>query len=221
LPPSLNLSTSGVISGTLTAQGSFTFTVLATDTQGCTGKRQYTVNVNCPDITVTPAKLSSGQVNHPYSKTVTASGGLGTYTFVVELGELPPGLTLSPEGLLTGTPTTDGGFNFAILATDSLGCTGKRLYSMTIYGCPPIVLKPFTLPNATIGQSYSKVIVASGSTGPYTFTALKGNLPIGLTLSTGGVLSGTLTTSGDFTFTVLASDPFGCVGQRQYTIYVR
>jgi large repetitive protein len=160
-------------------------------------------------------------VNHPYSRTFTASGGSSPYTFLVESGDqLPNGLTLSPAGVLSGTPTTDGSFYFTIVATDSYGCTGRHDYFLYINPCPSITLSPATLPNAKVGQSYNRTMTASGGSSPYTFVVANGNLPTGLTLSSGGVLSGTPTASGPFGFTIVVRDTYGCAGKRQYTLVV-
>ncbi len=59
---------------------------------------------------------------------------------------LPPGLTLTSGGVLSGTPTLFGSFTFAIQANDSHRCTGKRQY---LRHCP---LSPATLPNGTVGN---------------------------------------------------------------------
>src|SRR5207248_9056744 len=96
LPAGLNLNTNGgVISGTPTTMGTNTFTVTATDANGCTGGSSYTVVISCPAITVGPASLADGAANTSYSQTNTASGGIAPYTFAVTSGSLPAGLNLN------------------------------------------------------------------------------------------------------------------------------
>lgn len=82
---------------------------------------------NCPAITVSTA-LPNDTIGVAYSTNLLASGGDSPYTFTVAAGALPPGLVLSPVGLLAGTPTALGDFSFTIRATDSHGCTGIRAY---------------------------------------------------------------------------------------------
>ena len=166
-----------------------------------------------------PKSLPNGKVGQSYSKNITAKGGSGPYTFTVSSGTLPPGLTLSSGGSLSGTPTTEGMFTFTIQAQDRNGCTGSRQYTVTI-NCPTINVGPNSLPNGNVGDSYSKNITANGGNSPYTFTVSSGSLPPGLTLSPGGVLSGTPTTAGTFTFTVQATDSYQCSGSRQYTVTI-
>src|ERR1700732_3665360 len=63
-----------------------------------------------------------------------------------------------------------------------------------------------TLPPATTGVSYNATFTASGGTAPYRFTVASGQLPTGLVLSKTGVLSGTPSQTGTFSFTVSAAD---------------
>jgi hypothetical protein len=95
--------------------------------------------VVCLPITVNPPTLPNGTVGSAYNQTITATGGTGSVTFAVSSGTLPPGLTLSAGGTLSGTPTTAGTSNFTITATDSNACPGSRAYSIVIAaaGVPP------------------------------------------------------------------------------------
>ena len=65
---------------------------------------------------------TGGRVGDAYSYTYTATGGTAPYTFTVVNGTLPPGLTLDEDtGVLSGTPTTDGSYSFAVQVEDALG----------------------------------------------------------------------------------------------------
>jgi hypothetical protein len=132
LPNGLTLTTAGVLSGTPTALGGFTFTVQAKGANNCTGTRSYTVTIICPTITVNPATVPNAQKNHSYSQTFTGSGGCGPYTFAKVNGSFPAGLTLSTAGVLSGTPTGTGTFTFTIDAKDCHGCDGVRTYSLVV-----------------------------------------------------------------------------------------
>jgi large repetitive protein len=219
LPNGLTLTPDGHLSGVPTTEGDFTFTITATDSRGCTGKRQYTISIKCETITVKPFTLGDGTVGRNYNKNIHTSGGHMPFIFTVENGNLPPGLTLSPDGNLSGVPTAEGSFTFTILATDQFGCTGKRLYTIDVK-CPNINVTPGSLPDGRVNHPYSRLIRASGPNTPYTFAVTNGNLPNGLTLAPGGLLSGTPTAGGNFTFTITAKDSFGCDGKRQYEIEV-
>ena len=219
LPPGLTLTSSGVLSGTPTSSGSFTFAIQATDRNGCTGMRSYSLMIACPTINLNPGGLPHGTVGHSYSKNIAAGGGTSPYSFTVVSGTLPPGLALTSSGVLSGTPTSSGSFTFAIQATDRNGCTGTRQYSITV-ACPTIGVDPGGLPNGTVGHSYNQNITAGGGTSPYSFTVTSGTLPAGLALTCSGVLSGTPTSSGSFTFAIQATDGYGCTGTRSYSLMI-
>lgn len=199
--------------------GSHTIIIRATDNCGAPTDASFTLNVNCPVITVNPASLPGGTVGMGYSQTISATPA-GTYMFTVSSGSLPPGLTLNPAtGALTGTPTQANTFNFTITATSFGSCTGSRSYAVTI-ACPAITVNPPSLADGTTGTVYSQTITAAGGTSPYAFAVSSGALPAGVALSSGGSLSGTPTQSGTFSFTVTATDAFGCTGSRAYTLVV-
>lgn len=178
----------------------------------------------CPIITVNPATLPNGEVGILYNAAVTAAGGVGPYTFAVTSGSLPPGVTMTGAGVIAGTPTTAGTFNFTITATDtSSGCLGSRAYSVVIAaaGCPVITLSPASLPPGAIGAAYSQTISASGGLAPYTFSVVAGSLPAGLALNaTTGAITGTPTTAGLVNFTIQATDANSCVGIAPYSVAI-
>ena len=121
---------------------------------------------------------------------MTASGGSGTYTYAVTVGSLPPGLRLNATtGALTGTVTAAATSSFTITATDTLGASAARSYSLSFNAA--VTVGPATLPNPAVGTSYAQTITGSGGTGSYTFTLTAGNLPPGLALTTGTSASAT------------------------------
>jgi hypothetical protein len=217
LPAGMNLSASGALGGTPTATGTFTFTVRATDVNGCFGEVTVTLTVTCPTITVTPTALLDAVVNTAYSPvTFTQTGSPTTVTWTLQSGALPAGMTLSAAGVLSGTPTATGAFTFTVRATDTSGCFGEVTVTLHV-NCPTITVFPASLSNGTVGDPYGPAtFTVTGSTSPLasTFAVTTGTLPAGLTLTSGGVLSGTATSTGTSTFTVTATDQYGCSGAR-------
>ena len=179
-------------------------------------------NITCPLITLGPASLPAGTVGTGYSQFVSGSGGVPPYGYAVTLGSLPGGLGLNGgTGEISGTPGGTGTFNFTVTATDAAGCTGSTAYSVTIAAaCPVFAVLPATLPSGSIGVGYTQTLSTSAGSGPFVFALTLGALPPGLSLSTGGVLSGTPTGSGSFNFTVGVTDVNTCAGSRSYTLNI-
>ncbi|PYI86240.1 MAG: hypothetical protein DME26_09415, partial [Verrucomicrobia bacterium] len=86
--------------------------------------------------------------------------------------------------------------------------------------CPPITLSPATLPDGNVNTVYNQTITVSGGTEPYVFTLSSSALPNGLTLTSAGTLTGTPSTTGDFMFTIRATDANNCSGDQSYTLRV-
>jgi hypothetical protein len=162
-------------------------------------------------LTLSPTTLTAGTVAAAYSKTITAAGGSGAgYTFVTSAGALPAGLTLSSAGILSGTPANAATYRFTVTATDSSSNTGSKSYSVIVNPANDLTLSPATVPSGTVGTVYtSTTITATGGIAPYTFTKSMGTLPAGLTLGSGGLLSGTPSNAATYSFTVKATDSAG------------
>ncbi|WP_244483151.1 putative Ig domain-containing protein, partial [Stenotrophomonas pavanii] len=169
LPPGIALSSGGVISGTPTTVGSYTFTVRATDGFGFTGSQAYTVAVNAPAIVFIQTTLPGGQVATAYSQTVSAGGGSGSFTYSLATGALPPGIALSSAGILSGVPATAGNYSFTVTATDSFGFTGSQAYTLGINQPVPVVVNDAA---STPANAAVSINVSANDTGPITSIAI-------------------------------------------------
>src|SRR5262245_14082488 len=173
----------GII-GVSTAPGTYKFTLLQSGTP-----QMYRVRV-IPMTFKDYFQAPDAFVGHPFSYQLTANNAIGPVTWTVNPATLPPGMSLSTSGLLSGTPTTAGNFqqvNYS--AADSVGQIFGGI-QMNIYAVD--ITTNGSLPNATQGVPYTATIAASGGSGSYTFTA--NFLPNGLTLNpTTGTISGTTT----------------------------
>ena len=219
VPTGMTLSAGGVLSGTPTVANTFNFTVTATDTVGATGAQAYTVVIN-PAVVITTASLPNWTVNKTgYTQTITNTGGTGASTFAVTVGAVPTGMTLTAGGVLSGTPTVANTFNFTITATDTVGATGAQAYTVVIN--PAVVITTASLPNWTVNKTgYTQTITNTGGTGASTFAVTVGAVPTGLTLTAGGVLSGTPTVANTFNFTITATDTVGATGTQAYAVII-
>jgi hypothetical protein len=217
LPTGITMTSTGVFSGTPTATGTFTFTVTATDSVAATATKSYTVVIN-PTIAITTTSLPNWTAAFAYNKTIATTGGTAPITFVTTGGTLPPGVSLSSSGVLSGTPTTAGSYSFDVKATEKAGTSSTQSYTVVIQ--PAVAIVTTALPTWTAGLAFSQTIVASGGTGTLTLSKTAGTLPAGLTLSSGGVLAGTPTTAGTYTFTVTATDTVGASKSQAYTVTI-
>ena len=163
-------------------------------------------------LEVTTTSLPGATVGTPYSQGLGASGGSDTgYTWAITAGSLPDWASLnSGSGVISGTPTDiTGTSDFTVQVTDSASDTATQPLSITTStsASSVIVVTTVSLPTAQVGQAYSQTLAAVGGTGTYTWTVYSGSLPAGLSLSSGGVLSGTPTGAASIAdITVQATD---------------
>jgi uncharacterized protein YhjY with autotransporter beta-barrel domain len=179
--------------------------------------RSFAIVVPGGAVAIDTTSVPQGTAGSAYSQTIAASGGATPYTFALTAGALPAGVSMTSAGVLSGTPTVAGTFNFIVQVTDAATQTASQALSLVV-AAPTISLSPATLLNGIAGTAYSQNLVASGGTAPYTFALSAGALPIGLTLASDGTLSGTSTVSGIFNITVTATDSLGFSGAQAYTL---
>ncbi|RNL66150.1 hypothetical protein EFK50_00525 [Nocardioides marmoriginsengisoli] len=207
LPTGLTLSPAGLISGTPTALGFSTFTVRFTDTVVGLASPTKALEIKVfGDPSIVTDTLAFGIKGAAYNKQLVVAGGSGAGTWSITSGTLPAGLTLSASGVLSGTPTADGDSTFTVTFTDSVaGLTpATQELELTVYAQPTI--STGLLPNGVPGSPYSHQLVAAGGSGAGTWSLSSGSLPAGVTLSGGGLISGTPSVSGSFPITVQFTD---------------
>lgn len=132
LPDGL-ISSGNVISGTPTTSGIYGFTVEVTDETGFKASKTFTITVTAPveALAINTSTLSNGTVGSTYSQTLSATGGIGGYTWSISTGDLPAGLTLN-NNIISGTPTTAGTYGFTVLVTDAGDLSVGQTFSITI-----------------------------------------------------------------------------------------
>ncbi len=204
LPAGVSLSADGTLSGTPTATGTFGFTVKVTDANSQSATQVTSLTINAGVSTTFPAP-PTGAVGVAYSDTLTATGGTAPYTWSVNAGSLPPGITLTSAGVLAGTPTSTGSFTFTVNVVDQNN--GIATTSITLVVSAGLTLTFPAPPAGQAGVAYTDTLTAAGGTTPYTWSVSAGSLPPGITLTAStGVLAGTPTTAGTFSFTVKVID---------------
>jgi type II secretory pathway pseudopilin PulG len=241
-PPGLSVNSSGVVTGTIggsaTTYGNVTSTV--TDAGGISvtsGAFSWTVK---PSLALATPPSQASVVNQGTSPlTLVATGGDGApYTFSVVSG-LPPGLSLAPAtGVISGTPTTVGTYTVVVKVVDRTTSRSSTASFSWVVGHPPIVASNPGAQRDTLGTAIAAVqLTASGGSGTYTWSDPTSSLPAGLTVSTGGRVTGTpsalaaaksvsltvtdssgLTTAVTFTWTIVAQPTVTSPGNRTLTL---
>lgn len=167
------------------------------------------ITINCAPLTITTTSpLPSGTAGQAYSTQIQTTGGQAPITFNLVSGTLPPGLSLSSSGIISGAPSGSGNYSFTIQASDSCSTGAQRVqrtFSINV-NCPALAITTSRLSSGTVGQAYSFSIQTSGGQAPITFSLASGSLPPGLSLSSSGNISGTPTAVGSYSFTVRAAD---------------
>jgi hypothetical protein len=133
-PPGLIMGPTGEISGTPTLAGTYSFVAQVKDSANCVATNTFTISIVAGPLsfTISTTSVPNGNVGAAYSSTLAATGGTSPYTWSVSSGALPPGLTLSTTGAISGTPTTSGSYSFAVQVKDSASQTATHTYSTTI-----------------------------------------------------------------------------------------
>jgi len=217
LPGGLSLGQSnGVISGTPTTSGQFTFTAMVTDStsptpQTATQSFSSTIaGASTPIPSVTTTSLPGGTTGSAYSAALAATGGTTPYTWNISAGTLPAGLNLTASsGVISGTPASAGNSSFTVRVKDAKNNTATKTLSISIAssGPQPLGITTTALPQASTAAAYNVTLQATGGTPGYTWAITSGQLPAGLAfMASSGTITGTATTVGQSNFTVQVTD---------------
>ena len=222
LPPGLTLSTSGEISGTPTAAGSYGFAIQVADNSGGTSGLFFSLNIAAtPLAIVTTANLPEGVASSAYSTNLQAAGGTATsYTWTILSGAPPDGLTLSTAGVLSGTPVAVGTFHFTAQVTDAGNATNEQTFTIVINPVPLVISTPSPLAVGAVAVDYSQPLTATGGTGARIWSISEGALPPGLQLGADGVISGSPSAAGVFTFNARVTDSAAITQEKPLTLTI-
>ena len=209
LPAGLNVNQStGVISGTpILPGGTSSFTVRVQDAGGQSATQALSITINVPvPPSITTTTLPGGTVGKLYNQSLQATGGTGALTWSLSSGSLPAALSLSPAGVISGTPTKDGTANFTVRVRDALNQSDTQSLSITISAA--LAITTSSLPDARVNRAYNKTLDRSGGTAPFTWS-VNPPLPKGLNLNAStGQISGTAAngTQGTYNLTFTVQD---------------
>ncbi|HFT6993234.1 TPA: putative Ig domain-containing protein [Stenotrophomonas maltophilia] len=190
LPQGLALNSNGTLSGTPTRRGAVSFTVRATDNLGAVVDKAYALTVQNPSLSITPT-AATAVIGNAFSLALNGSGGVAPYTYAVESGALPPGITFNGVDTFSGTPSGPAqAYPLTLRITDN-----------SAGAAPYYELKSFTLtvsnaPTVSINVSPSSVAEDSGTPLVYTVTR-SASQPTAMLVNL--TLSGTATSGTDYT----------------------
>jgi Leucine-rich repeat (LRR) protein len=186
------------------------------------GTASAVVTVPYPQLTIAAVQPPRAEPGSPYSHGLMAAGGDGSYTWIVAVGSLPAGLSLNPStGVISGTPSAVGSVTFVVQVSDGRGDSAQRQITIDVFGT--LAISTTTLPSGVASADYgTQTLVATGGDGIYTWGLGSGSgpLPDGLSLGTGGDLTGTPTAAGSFGFLAEVASGDGQVAQQILSIDV-
>jgi hypothetical protein len=210
LPDDLTLSSSGVISGTPTVEGTFNFTVQVADSGSPqqVATRALSILIRTDAVTITTTLLPDGQVGVAYSQFVSATNGQPPFFWSISAPALPTGLSIDTNtGEIGGLPATQGTFNFTVQVTDDLNDTATAALTIVIDPPPPLMITTTALPGGAVGVPYNATLQATGGAPPLMWSITAGSFPSGLLLDAAtGNISGTPAAAVTESFTVQVAD---------------
>jgi hypothetical protein len=210
LPAGMSVNPNGLVSGTPTATGDFTFVVQVTDTNR-TDTETFTLTV-VERLKITAPPSPSAEVGVPLALALKSTGGRPAVTWSLLGGSLPTGLALNPAtGEISGTPAVAGAYPLKVQVADTLGLTATVDVPLTVAAKLAVVKRP--LPAAKVGKLYQAKLRATGGVTPLKWNILGGKpgfLPTGIKFNAKtGAFSGTPKKAGVYRLRMQVVDKLG------------
>ena len=157
-PPGLTLSAQGILSGHASkgADAGYTFAVKVKDSDGKTATGSIVIHVNPPAGSAlhfnSTTVLSEAYAGSAFNAGVPALGGIPPYTVSLDRSSpaLPPGLKLSPEGVISGTPEKAESVVLIFSVKDSKGKTSKKTFKLVVSGDKPPAITSLSPESETV-----------------------------------------------------------------------
>jgi large repetitive protein len=223
LPSGLTLGSNGVLSGTPTGSGSYTFTVRV-DGGGRSASKQLALAV-VEKLTASAPADQTWEVKRPLQIAINAKGGTPGYSWKVA-GTLPGNTGFignqgnGSTSYLRGVPAEAGSFPIVLTVTDADGASAQVTVTLTV--APKLQIRTVSVGRGQVGKRYLLALASVGGVGDTSWALAAGSLPRGLTLNADtGVISGKPRASGTFRFTVVATDSLGAKAAMTYSLKVR
>jgi hypothetical protein len=224
LPPGLTLTQlndhTGLVSGIATQEGTFSVWLEVIDCANKSAQAFFTFDVWARRFSIATPSLAAAALGSPYSATLATSGIPSNTTWAVTSGLLPAGMTLSKDGVISGTPTAVGPSTFNVQATGvAKDFTGTRIDSKQYTLNVAALAARLARATAEVGVSFRTSLIGSGGQAPYTWRATVA--PAGLTIGSDGAISGVPTKAGAYTLTAHVVDANGAAKDVAVRLIVR
>jgi Putative Ig domain len=213
-------STTHVLEGVMTEAGEFNVWLAVRDCDNKSAETLFSFVVSGRRYSIATSALPSAAVGAPYSAALQTAGVDSNTTWEVTAGSLPAGLTLSKEGVISGTPTASGSTTFTVEATGN-----AKDFSGTRVDTKELTLKVVALAarlsrtTAEVGVPFRASLLGSGGQEPYRWTVT--GAPAGLSVASDGILSGTPRRAGTYTLAARIADATGAESTLQVQLVVR
>lgn len=214
-PSGLVMDSSGNITGIPLKEDTFTFTITAANDAG-SDSQEFTITIGAPlnPPRITTTSLPRGKKDEYYYESLEAEGD-GPITWTQISGRLPNGLELDEDGNVSGTPTRASTFRFIVQASNDYASDIKQITlvieqsesSQSSSAIRPSIYTS-SISEGNLNTQYRALIQATGTV-PVTWSFDGGELPKGLSFDKNGIISGTPTETGEFTFVVRATNEAG------------
>uniref|UniRef100_UPI00289DFD23 Ig-like domain-containing protein n=1 Tax=Pantoea sp. CTOTU49201 TaxID=2953855 RepID=UPI00289DFD23 len=221
LSTGLTLSPAGVLSGMPATAGSFSFTVIVTDTiTNSSAQQAYTLNVALSGQPPVANTVTSNVVANSGENTIEPliSGGAATNIDILQQPVHGSARVLNSRILYQPVAGFSGSDSLIYSASNSFGTTQATVTLNVTAAVISFTPAAGALPQAVVGNAYAQNFSATGGVAPYSYH-LQGTIPGGMTF-TNGSLGGTPGTVSDAAFTLIATDANGATGQAAYTLKV-
>ena len=211
LPSGMTLGQDGLFRGVPEEAGDFPITIYIGDSTP-TGVlelwHQTVIRILPSGLAVTPSQLPSAREARAYALSLQTEGGLAPYRYALESGALPPGMSLSEAGELSGAPQSAGEFAFEIRVSDASDPVAPKTavvpFTLRVEDAV-LLLEPEALPPGVVGTPWRAQLRVTGGAAPYVYRVAAGNLPPGLALVNDEIL-GTPTAAGTYDVDIEAAD---------------
>lgn len=190
----------------LSASTLYRYRLRACNSGGCSDFSRTARATTFAPVRVATQELPDAAVAEPYDQELRANGGDGSYTWTLVEGELPPGLSLSESGTLSGIPDAATEADFAVEVRSTHSGVDRRELTLRVRPAAAVEIRTSLLPPALQGADYSVALEAEAGSVPPEWAVVDGPLPAGLEVRPDGVFAGEPGEVGDFTFTLVAAN---------------